>query len=191
MDLNNIVFSIIFEDFEKVSKFCLEYFEKEKIQISTSELSISYLSMLEQQGGGAHLPKYLFFRSDPKNVTFFISNYLDGLVNFTNFIGKGLKVRTINISILSEVDYPKYSYQNTETGLEARVVQLVKDTKWEFYQSGRPLSYEKVENYLKRNKKERLNSEIIQSYLKEEGIDLKNVLSQFTNGIIVERLSWK
>jgi hypothetical protein len=70
-----------------------------------------------------------------------------------------------------------------EKGIERRICSNIKENKkWTFYEKGKPLFFEDIENYKNRLKRNRLNQNIIINYLKELKITTDNSLKIENNG---------
>lgn len=57
---------------------------------------------------------------------------------------------------------------------ESRTVQLIRDSRWEFHASGRPLPFEDLERYGRRLKRDRFTNEMVIRYARELGIELED-----------------
>jgi hypothetical protein len=65
--------------------------------------------------------------------------------------------------------------------------ELYRDSdKWKFYEEGTVLPFEDVNNYKKRKIADRLNADIIDDYLKQNGIDISNSSFWVSNGMAYE-----
>ncbi len=53
-----------------------------------------------------------------------------------------------------------------------RLVSITKNQKWHYFEKGKPLEYEVLQNYLKRNKKDRLPDETLSYYLEINGCNM-------------------
>ena len=53
-----------------------------------------------------------------------------------------------------------------------RLVSITKNQNWCYFEKGKPLEYEIIQNYLKRNKKDRLPDEALSYYLETNGCNL-------------------
>jgi hypothetical protein len=122
--------------------------------------------------------KFLLYEplSNP-NITVFFSNLVDGwytaVYNYTRLFHKNafLLSFTVHTGQASPAYFFRY-FNNNGGEVEERVVHLIKEDRWAFYESGKPIDIEDTANYSKRFKSERLNNEVILTYLKKAGYDL-------------------
>lgn len=189
MDQEKIIFSVIKEDFSRVRDFVLNSYEIDKTAVNVSELSLENMDSIIPKNGGAHYPVYGIWSSYLSGVTFFKSNYTDGLVNLTRHIGNKLGCDVLNVAIVEEY-YSLFKYEYLRENGSERVIQLLKDTQWEFNQLGDPLDYERLEVYRKRKKVDRLNKDLIEEYLAKENVFLNRISNEMVEGILVERIKW-
>jgi hypothetical protein len=111
------------------------------------------------------------------NKTVFFPNIKDGwytaLYNYTRLFNKNSYL--LGFTVNNKEQDPAYSFRHfksTENEVRERVVYLIKEDNWKFYQHSTPLEIEETGNYIKRRKTDRLNNEIISSYMKKAGYDL-------------------
>lgn len=116
--------------------------------------------------------------SNPSQTVFF-TNYVDGwhtaVYNYSRLFNK--QVFLLGFTMNKSKYEPAWFFQYLQSAgkeVNERVVYLIKEGKWVFYEKGDPLPIEEVSNYSKRYKKDRLNNEIIFGYLKSAGYDLQN-----------------
>ena len=155
-----------------------EYFLNENIDI-VDFISGSYFNKIQ----------CLIWR--PKSIesdfVAFISNMPDGWPTLLNYYLKHYDRDLIRVRLSDEnKNYPVYQMEYLNKTWR-RVVQVLKDSdKWTFYQEGSPLMFEDVENYKKRKISDRLNEEIIQDYLKKNGIDISKTDFWNSKGLAIE-----
>ncbi|MEM6738351.1 MAG: hypothetical protein AAF620_20020 [Bacteroidota bacterium] len=171
--------------FSKRDKLSLDKYDITKI---TNILDLKGSSIFEPKSGGAHLREfYLWEEPHHPNMTFLISNYADGLPNLTRFISQKGLIDNIEFVVYEN---ELYRYRKLFKEGRERFVQLIKDARWEFFEEGIPLDYEYVENYEKKNKKDRLNSLMISEYLEAEGIQVDLLRNEISCGKYFQRLAW-
>jgi len=81
---------------------------------------------------------------------------------------------TINDSDQYPAFFFKYLFIKHDEIAERTVYAIKEETKWVFYEADEPLEIEEPSNYLKKRIKDRINNEIILSYLSKAGYDLKD-----------------
>lgn len=150
-----------------------EKFKLTKRDINTNEIISSRMK------GGAHLGKAIFFESLLlKSKTIMLSNSYDGWITLANHISS--KTNSGHITFFITFDEKKendaqYMFVNKISEEEERVVYSMKEeSRWLFFQDGKPQSFENIEHYRKRRIKERLNVAILVDYCQKLGLDIMN-----------------
>lgn len=113
-------------------------------------------------------------KSLTENITAFLTNMPDGWPTLLNQYFLNFKHEIIRVVISDRASrYPVYIYEQiSETN--RRVIQVQKDDeKWNFFQGGALLPFEEDRHYKKRKIAERLNADIIKSYLLNNSIDIE------------------
>ena len=127
--------------------------------------------------------KFMLFEplTNPKTTIFF-SNARDGwytaVYNYARLYKKdifqiGFPVDK-NLKNNPAYFFTKFQY-NDKSEFEQRVVHLIKENNWTFYENSdivKPLFMENMEYYKSKRKTDRLNKEIIIEYLNKAGYDL-------------------
>ena len=180
-DMNKLINSINFVYSDLNEKFQVVEFS------SLNNKKIN--DFIDPKLGGKHFPKFAIWEiNNDFNFVFFASNYEDGLHNLTRRIASQISCDYIDFVLSNCSKYPKFLYRRYRKDKGERVIQLLKDYKWEFNEFGEILQYEDIRNY-KKNKSKRLSNELIFSYLKNEGINVENIFN-ITKGFLYERISW-
>ena len=177
--------SIIDDNIESVFKNFHHYFSNNDDDFK------SFLSNSIDFGSICHKPnldyngefKFMLFEplTNP-NTTIFFSNLLDGWYTAVYNYARLFKTNIFHIGLTVDrglKNNPAYFftklYYNDKSKFEQRVVQLVKDNNWTFYENSekvKPLSIENIEYYKSKRKVDKLNNEIIIQYLRKAGYDL-------------------
>ena len=126
------------------------------------------------------------------SCTVFFSNLIDGwntaVYNYARLFKK--EIYQIGFTVNKKSDkspayfFVNYNYNDKDEFIQ-RVVHLIKDNRWVFYENSeevKPLSIEKTEYYTLKRKTERLNNTIILEYMKKAGFDLSDSDFFETNG---------
>jgi hypothetical protein len=123
-------------------------------------------------------------QTNPEKTVFF-SNLLDGwytaVYNYARIFKKD--VFQIGLTVDNNLDdYPAYFFSkfsyNDKNEFEERVIRLIKETNWDFYENSdlvAPLHFENVNYYRAKRKTNRLSKEIILEYLNLLGYNLKDI----------------
>ena len=176
INYNSITFSVFFFDsLESFKNVVTEIFKREfcekRAYIKEEELKIS--DFYNPYVGGNHDDVFCFWKSSNyKNRIFFISNSSDGRYTLCNVIHEKLGCEYLSCSLSNEKEYPFYCFHYTFASGEERVVMAYKEDKWVFYTKGSLLDIEDERLYKRRSIKDRLNNDIIISYLKKLNIDI-------------------
>ena len=94
---------------------------------------------------------------------------------FVDHIATKYRHDCLSIRVSSTMEeYPICELQYYEHGKEKRFIRSMKDEpKWEFYQKGKQLTFEKPDHYNKRRIKDRFNEELLLEYLHALGWDIR------------------
>lgn len=137
---------------------------------------------------------FFIFWKDSKyeNRILFTSNSADGRITLCNCLSDMLLCNFFQCKMTSsksKYTYPLNSINYKRAGAEIeRCVLVYKDPKWTFYEVGQAEDFENLEFYKKKFIKDRLNPDIIISYLSKYGIDFK-YLGQNTQDYFAVRIS--
>ena len=125
--------------------------------------------------GGSHLPKFAIWQ--PSTMSFgsaLVPNYGDGLIQLMRHLNRRFQIRYFS-AYLSR-DYKRVGLCRFEHGDEKgakRVVYVIHDRGWGFYDQGQILPFENPLYYQNRKIPDRLSPAIILQYLKSLGWDLE------------------
>ena len=193
-EITFLSFSVFKASFEEVQTILNQYVSDKNFDKEEYSDNFSILDFANPPEGGAHLPIFSLVEFDSySNIIFFFSNYSDGLTNLVNYVRDKISSKLIEVTFSFDIEHPLYKYQVVKDNGEKRKIQLLKDTKWEFFESGNALGYETLELYQNRTTKKRFSNEDIQNYLLQEGIDIKELFSnklRIKQAILFKRKSW-
>ena len=119
-----------------------------------------------------------FILWEPKNTNIgcaFMVTIQDGWYTLIYNIATKYRHDCLSIRVSSTMEeYPICELQYYEHGKEKRFIRSMKDEpKWEFYQKGKQLTFEKPDHYNKRRIKDRFNEELLLEYLHALGWDIR------------------
>ena len=126
--------------------------------------------------GILELNSYLFPEYNPKcmqsvfwqpvnsNITVMATNLIDGWHTLGWILNKKAKINMLELTFND--DYRLFNYN------QDRIIRVMWDGHWDFFEQGTPFEFENIERYKKRLKTQRLTSEMIVSYTKEFGYDI-------------------
>lgn len=143
------------------------------------------------QSGGSHLPKFCCWSCDKyPNIVFFVSNYEDGLSNLCRLIQKHIHGELLMCSLCNDQRFPFNKFYYSDTSFSERIVLSYKEDKWVFYEKGNPIDIEDIANYKNKLIKNRLNIMIIDSYIRNLGINIWSIDENVNEFFQFERLCW-
>jgi len=185
-------FSIFFERpeilLQNISDF---FFDKKSFQDRTLQFTTTSLNNEWLNPKGGVLPKFFLGACEEEIFTVFFSNLSDGWTTAARKLSRDSKSKSIQVRISNpNSSYPVYSYEIVENGKTKRLIQLLKEAKWDFFQTGTPLPYEKLSLYHSKNTKNKFNTLTILEYLAHEGIDFNSICSKKRPGVVFQTNSY-
>jgi hypothetical protein len=146
-----------------------QYFLKE----TKFDISLAYINEAERDG--TQPARILFWepRIHP-GTTVIMCAFSDGLAYSVFRLSESSPHAWINVRIYKGGEYPGcfFSYYADNRKTE-RVVQAYKEDEWIFFQKGPAQSFENLDYYTRRLKRDRLNREIITEYMERLGIMIR------------------
>lgn len=184
--MKQISFTIFFEKVYKIIP-TLGFFFVDHKKINNLSISKASSSFDHWKDPSYNVMKSFFLGSSPSiNYSIFFSNSMDGWITGVNAISRIASLKAIYV-IISEDGLFYYKIVNGE---QIRIIQLYKDsTRWEFFQKGESLEYEKLNLYDSKNLRNRFSKNTIIEYLSYEGIILNDILNEEYEGVILKTLS--
>lgn len=134
--------------------------------------------------GGAHLPKFAVWR--PSNMSFgsvLIPNYGDELIQLMRHLNRRFKIRYFSAHLSR--DYRNEGicrFEHADENGTQRVVYVIFDGGWEFYEEGNTLPFENRLHYQKRGIVDRLTPALLITYLEALGWNLEDEAFWKSNG---------
>jgi hypothetical protein len=107
-----------------------------------------------------------------KGSTVFFSNFQDGWFTLMNIISIVDKRRAYQFHVDDEKNKTKIGFYYNYGEEEQRVVRILFGDKWEFFERGDALPFEDTDRYTKHFRTDRMNKELIKSYLRKLGWDI-------------------
>lgn len=108
-----------------------------------------------------------------KSCSVFYSNFLDGWYTLLFNLAMDYKEEIFNICLDEVENKGVMGFYYFKNGKE-RIARTLYDNKWTFFERGEMLPFEKKEYYKRRKIIERVNNEILNEYLQELDVDIKN-----------------
>jgi hypothetical protein len=106
-------------------------------------------------------------------VTVFMTSFDSlGWLELIKVLSGSISGRHVSVvSSSTSVTYPVQWFSIAQDGLRLRMVRVMKDPHWDFYEDGIPLDCENLVAYKKRRIKDRLTRESIAAYCREIAVD--------------------
>ncbi|SRR5581483_4431019 len=124
--------------------------------------------------GGAHLERFMVWQ--PSNMSFgavLVPNYRDAHVQLMRQLNRSYKTRYFSAFLARDYRSEGFcSFEHVSESGRERVVHVILEPRWKFFEQGEVLSFENPEYYKRRIIRERLTPEIVEEYLKRLGWDL-------------------
>jgi hypothetical protein len=126
--------------------------------------------------GGAHLPKFAVWQ--PGNMSFgsaLVPNYGDEMIQLMRHLNRRFRIRYFSAHLSrnhKKEGICRFEHAD-ETGAQ-RVVHVILDQKWEFYDQGKVLPFEEPRYYQQRKIPDRLTPAVVIEYLKSLGWNLED-----------------
>ncbi len=140
------------------------------------QLELAWVYRKSPPAGGAHATRSLFY--EPETVTgttAIIANLEDGWMTMCNLLAKQIPGQHLLARTAIDTEYPVTDFEIWKNGESARYVQALREEpNWVFFERGEVQAFEEPSNYKKRLIKNRLNRDILISYIAKLGWDLTN-----------------
>lgn len=170
-----IYFSSIRENIDIVSRNIKLLFDAKKINWNLIEQS--NCSILYDTIGGINNSKFngdkfvIWEPSSAKDVTIFYSNFRDGWYTLIYSLFRSIGAETFNFYLSDIKDKGKIGFYAYGLNYE-RVVRVLFDDKWQFFEKGEPLFFENVDIYKNRKIVDRMNNEVLIQYLNRLNLNI-------------------
>lgn len=131
---------------------------------------IEHIKLPIQKGGRESSSGVFYYPYNNDNKLIFISNLSDGWDSLLYCISKKNKSSYLLFRI-HQGEYPLMEMSFIEAGNTVRLIRVMKESKWEFYETGAPLWFEQTEHYTRRKISDRVTYELLLSYSIKNGVD--------------------
>lgn len=144
---------------------------------SEGKLDLARIYRGEPRSGGAHPGKAMFFdpRAAPGRTVMF-ANYEDAWSSLAYCVSQRVPgpVYGFRIGDSAPMRDPMYEFKVLENGKCVRVVYLMKDPRWVFWQEGAPHPAEEPERYKSLRAKNRMSREYLVAVANRLGLAIDN-----------------
>ena len=131
--------------------------------------------------GGAH-PIWNIALWQPTNTkgTVLFGNLQDGFASVTWILNRNYKFELTRIAVDFDIENkePEYgmfhSFHHFYADGRERLVRVMWDDRWDFYEKGEPMPFEQTERYTERLRRKRLTNDMVLDYAKALGWDLRD-----------------
>jgi hypothetical protein len=148
-----------------------------KYAVSEGVLDLEHVKIgAPNLGGKIPLSAIVYMPRAHEENCVFISNNSDGWTTLVHRMCKDMSADCLRVSTSrDDADYPFNLLHFYRQGQEVRLVRVMKDgDRWEFFEKGDPLPFEKISNYKKRKIRDRLNRESLLTAVESAGINLRD-----------------
>ena len=121
----------------------------------------------------------LWHPTNTKGVALF-GNQFDGFYSMTYLLNHHYNFELTRIAVDFEIENnePEYgmfhNFHHFYADGRERMVRVMWDDRWDFYEEGEPMPFEQTERYAERLKRKRLTNEMVLDYAKALGWDLRD-----------------
>jgi len=175
----NRSFTLIYGDIEDVHVAILDIFKD--VTILKDYQAPVDIHLEEVIPSGAH-PIWNIALWQPTNTkgTVLFGNLQDGFASVTWILNRTYKFELTRIAVDFDIENnePEYGMHHNFHHLYAdgreRLVRVMWDDRWDFYEKGEPMPFEQIERYTERLRRKRLTNDMILDYVKAMGWDLRD-----------------
>jgi hypothetical protein len=144
--------------------------------------------------GGAHLPKFLLWEpvSQPSK-TAMLPNKTDGMQRMVQFVNQTFGRQCIRVLLSRDYQYlPECCFEFFGRHGQHRMVEVFKDSRWEFRTEGDPLECEMLPSYEFAAIRKRLTPAAVAEYLSALGWDISqdSFWRATTEAVMARQLHW-
>ncbi|WP_298142744.1 hypothetical protein [Flavobacterium sp.] len=146
--------------------------------------------------GGAHFTKILIWTPiNNPNMTALFVNLQDAYNSLIHVWNDKFEKRAITLRLSNDkiCTYPHHEICIKTSDKNERVVYSHFESKWEFFDFGPIQDFENVDYYKAKRIKDRINNDIINSYMGKLGLEIwtDDFYKSNKDGVYLEQLSWK
>lgn len=129
--------------------------------------------------GGRQIQNIVLWKPANVNGTVLFGTERDGFHSMTWVLNNTYKFELTRIALDLDIenDEPEYGMHHYFHHLYAdgreRLVRVMWDDRWDFYEEGEPMSFEQTERYTERLRRKRLTNDMVLDYAKALGWDLR------------------
>ncbi|MED0060807.1 hypothetical protein RCU70_05960 [Escherichia marmotae] len=168
-DNKKLVFAVVNSDFNDIERTIHNGLNWPSEPISNRKL-IEEIHLTIQRGGTLPSEGVFYYPCIDDSKLIFLSNLSDGWDSLLYCLSKKNKSSYLLFRLLMG-EYPLMEMSFIESGKTIRLIRVIKENKWIFYEVGEPLWFEEKENYSKRRIADRITYDLLLSYSRKNGID--------------------
>ena len=137
--------------------------------------------VLDYEDIGSCIAQMVLWAPSPAQTAIY-GNQSDGFSVLCNILNHRFGYNVTNISLTLDLDnkinsFDIYLFRLFEflgQNGKKRLVRVMQDPRWDFYEIGEPFPFEQTEKYKERIKKKRLTNDMILDYAEAMGYDVRN-----------------
>lgn len=177
----NRSFSLINSNIEDIHIAILNIFRRWNYSVLENYLAPVEIHLKADIPIGVHpIDHIVLWQPMNTNGTALFGNEQDGFDSMTWLLNRINKFEMTRIALDLDIenDEPEYgmyhSFQHMYADGRERMVRVMWDDRWDFYEEGEPMPFEQTERYAERLKRKRLTNEMVLDYAKALGWDLRD-----------------
>ena len=178
----NRIFTLIYGDIEAVHAALIKIYTRDKKHVILKDCRAPVdIPLSAVIPGGAH-PVWNSVLWHPKNAkgTVMFGDLLDGFDSIAWKLNHEYKFEMTRIAVDFDIenDEPEYGmfhkFHHYYADGRERLVRVMWDDRWDFYEEGEPMPFEQTERYTERLRRKRLTNDMVLDYAKALGWDLRD-----------------
>lgn len=168
-DNKKLVFAIVNSDFKEIESAIHNGLNWPSEPMSSRKL-IEEIHLAIQRSGALPSEGAFYYPCINDSKLIFLSNLSDRWDSLLYCLSKQNKSGYLLFRLMMG-EYPLMEMSFIELGKTVRLIRVMKENKWIFYEVGEPLWFEENESYSKRRIADRITYVLLLSYSKKNGID--------------------
>ena len=177
----NRSFSLINSNIEDIHIAILNIFRRWNYSVLENYLAPVEIHLETDIPIGVHpIDHIVLWQPMNTNGTVLFGNEQDGFDSMTWLLNRINKFEMTRIALDLDIenDEPEYgmyhSFQHMYADGTERMVRVMWDDRWDFYEEGEPMPFEQIERYSQRLRRKRLTNDMVLDYAKALGWNLRD-----------------
>lgn len=168
-DNKTLVFAIVDSNFKEIENIIQNRLNWPSNPLKSQRV-IEEINLVIQKGGALPSEGVFYYPCVNDRKLIFVSNLSDGWDSLLYCLARESKSSYLLFRLL-QGDYPLLEMSFVDSGKTIRLIRVMKENKWMFYDVGNPLWFEEEDNYSRRRITDRVTYELLLSYSIKNGVD--------------------